>query len=196
MKGRVRAKAHGRKGSLPWKVLARTLVVDTPWLQVAKERVRLPSGKELPDYYTIVGSRLVASMVVDSKENVLVVRQYRHAVRSKTVDLPGGAIEKGETALQAARRELKEETGVAISQPQRLLRYYPDSGKKGDIKVVFLFRLKGVGKRRKRLLSSEEGVEPAWIPVRVLLRQMRSGRFMEPTLELALSRYTLRRNQT
>jgi ADP-ribose pyrophosphatase len=59
----------------------------------------------------------VVILPVDAKGNILLVRQYRHAVDRELLELPAGSIDPGETPEQAATRELQEETGF---KPGRL----------------------------------------------------------------------------
>lgn len=54
----------------------------------------------------------VAIVAVDRERRVLLVRQERPAVRGKVLELPAGMLEAGEPPLEAAKRELQEETGL------------------------------------------------------------------------------------
>ena len=55
-----------------------------------------------------------------SNGNILLVKQYRYAVKSVQIELPAGRLEKGEDPLNAAKRELKEETGYTAKSWQSL----------------------------------------------------------------------------
>ena len=55
-------------------------------------------------------------MPVDEKNRILLVRQYRLPARQYLWELPAGRVDPGETVLQAARRELAEETGYKASE--------------------------------------------------------------------------------
>lgn len=57
---------------------------------------------------------------VTENEEVILVKQYRHGTDQITYEIPGGAIERGEEPLNAAKRELKEETGYASRQWHQL----------------------------------------------------------------------------
>ena len=55
----------------------------------------------------------VAIVAVDREQRVVLVRQLREAVRAELVELPAGTLEEGEEPLATAKRELREETGLA-----------------------------------------------------------------------------------
>ena len=185
-----------RKGSKKtnksvWQVVASRYAINNPWLKVRKEKIRLPSGKMLSDYFTIDGIRIAAVLAMDKKENILLVKQYRHAIKKFTYDIPGGAVDKGETPEATAKREMEEETGYFPRRLKKILSFYPDSGKKGDVRHIFIAdRLERVGKA-KRLRDADENVIHLWIPLKAVLRRIERGEFAESTLLIAVMYYWL-----
>ena len=70
----------------------------------------------------------VAIIALDEAERVLLVKQYRHAVRAVTLEIPAGTLEPDEDPLEAAQRELREETGYRAGQLERLGGIYTAPG--------------------------------------------------------------------
>ena len=70
----------------------------------------------------------VAILPVTSEGKVMLNVLYRHAIRDWVIEIPRGGIEKGESALQAGKRELKEETGLLGKDFTLLGEMTPDSG--------------------------------------------------------------------
>ena len=58
----------------------------------------------------------VAIVALDDRQRVVLVKQYRHAVRAMTIEIPAGTMEPNEDPLEAAQRELREETGFTADR--------------------------------------------------------------------------------
>ena len=70
----------------------------------------------------------VVILPVDSQGNILLVRQFRHAVNQEMLELPAGSIDPGETPEETAIRELREETGYKPGKLEKLGGFYSAPG--------------------------------------------------------------------
>ena len=70
----------------------------------------------------------VAVLPVHEDGRVMLIRQYRCAYDKMVIELPAGRIDRGETPLQAAKRELREEVGLGARKWERLVRILPSPG--------------------------------------------------------------------
>lgn len=86
-------------------------VVDSPWLTIERNHY-VRDGLDVEDYYVLRRKPFVVIVAVDSDDSVLMVREYRAATDRTYLAFPAGYIEPGEAPAEAARRELREETGA------------------------------------------------------------------------------------
>lgn len=96
----------------PWKTKSRKTILDQrPWLLVENHTVEIPDGRLIPDWPWIITPDYVNVVAVTDDEHFLCFRQVKYGVEGTTLGIVGGFVEEGEEPIQAARRELLEETG-------------------------------------------------------------------------------------
>ncbi len=119
-----------------------SLVYKGRVFSVELETVRLPNGRE----HEIAIVRHPPSVVLipmQDRDHVILIRQYRHAVRGDLWELPAGSLNPGEPAEAAARRECEEEIGLVPHRIERLGGLYPTPGY-CDEEMIF-FRVSDLG---------------------------------------------------
>lgn len=121
-----------------WKVLRRRSVYTSPWVSVSLEQIKLPDGRIVDDYHQVNFRDSVIIVAKDSRGRTIMLRQYRHGYRKITVSVPAGEIGAGETPLQAAKRELREETGYMTSSWRSLGAYISNANYHCGAAHVFL----------------------------------------------------------
>lgn len=94
-----------------WRVLDSKPAFTNKWLSIRQETCEIHTGKIIDDYFVIEGSDVAIVVAVTTDKKVVLVREYKHGNREIMVQTAAGAINKGETPEQGARRELLEETG-------------------------------------------------------------------------------------
>lgn len=95
----------------PWRVLKSSFALRDNWLTIRSDKVVLPSG-QLSDYHTMVCPDWVSIMAITVDARLVLVEQYRHPIERTIVEFPAGSVDAADkTPLDAAKRELLEETG-------------------------------------------------------------------------------------
>ena len=118
-----------------------------------------------------IGSAVM--MAVDEKKRVLLVRQYRLPAGKYLWELPAGRMDEGETVLQAAKRELKEETGYQAKKWQKLTTYFPSPGFLQEKMTIFLATDLRAGEATP---MEDERIECRWFAKRELDQLIRAGK--------------------
>lgn len=132
--------------------------------RVEQERVRLTNGREVTlDIVRHGGS--VVLLAQPSRTEIVLVRQYRHAIRRWIWELPAGSLERGEPPARAARRESEEEIGMTPGRVVRVAAYYPTPGFCDEIMLFYRCEhLKPV--TRQVALDLDEQITPRVMTVR------------------------------
>lgn len=99
---------------LIWHEKFRREVFKTPVFAVTERISVSPDGTE--GVYIVNEAPDWVIVIPDDGENFLMVRQWRHGEKSLSIEFPGGVIDKGEVPLEAAKRELLEETGATAKK--------------------------------------------------------------------------------
>lgn len=100
---------------------------DGKMLHVRVDTVRMPSGREtVREIVEHPGSVVIVPVTVD--DEVILIRQFRHATGRTLLELPAGLIDPGEEILETARRELREETGYVARRLRHLTTVYVSPG--------------------------------------------------------------------
>ena len=106
---------------MAWEVLKREKILDRwPHIRVFREKLITDAGQAVEAYYQLEAVSFSVIFPVLSDDRIALIKHYRHAVGRVVFDLPGGGIEPGETPLQSAQRELREETGLTAPDWQHL----------------------------------------------------------------------------
>ena len=112
-------------------------------------------------------------MAVDQKKRVLLVRQFRLPVGQYLWELPAGKVDEGETVLQAAKRELKEETGYKAKKWTKISSYYPSPGFLGEKMTIYLATDLVEGEATP---MDDERIEKRWFTTKELDELIRTGK--------------------
>jgi len=120
-----------------YRTLSSRYVYNGHNIRLRVDEVVLPSGKETVRE-VIEHNGAVAIVAVDIEQNILLVRQFRHAAGKELLEIPAGGIDPGETPAETARREMQEETGYVPNKLERMGGFYSAPGYASEYLHLFL----------------------------------------------------------
>jgi len=94
----------------PWNTLAKNEIAKTPIFRLNQVRRESPQGKQA-DFFVVDLPSWVNVFAFTPDDQIVLIKQYRHGTDDITLEVPGGGIDADESPLEAAIRELREETG-------------------------------------------------------------------------------------
>jgi len=154
-------------------VLERRNLVERSFIKVWEDRVRLPNGTEIDDFCVIEAPDWAAVLCITPERRVVLVRQYRHGVQGASLELPAGALERGEGPLEGARRELLEETGYESQAWQPLLQTSIDPSR--QTATAHFFCAQAAQQTRPPRLDASEDLETLLVSREELLGLVDTG---------------------
>lgn len=117
--------------------LSKKTVLENPYYTVFQEGYTLPSGRE-GTYFAVRGLKTVFVVPMLTADKIIITRQFRYLLQAESWEFPGGRIDAGESPLQAAYRELEEESGYIANTLQQVGIFAPCNGLSDEICHVFL----------------------------------------------------------
>ncbi len=135
------------------------------------DTVELPSGRRTKRE-VVEHAPCVAVVTLDSEDNVLLVRQFRHPAGRVLLEIPAGSIEPGEEPSDSAIRELEEETGRRARKLERLGGFYSSPGFCTEYLHLFLATELGPA---KPLAHQDEIIEVVCLPLAEMPHLIASG---------------------
>jgi hypothetical protein len=164
------------------RLLESELLAVSPWRSVLTDEFRRADGSQSSYTYLAV-QRAVFIVAVTGDHQVVLVRQYRHPVRDWTLEVPAGSVNDGESALQAAERELREEVGGRASHWRHLTRFYSSSAHLSLRSDAFLATAVELDAPDP---DEEENLATVLMPLEEVLASARAGGFVEGQTALAI----------
>ena len=123
---------------MSWKKLTSKTVFDNPWITVFEDRVINPGGGQNDYGHVHFKNRAVAILPLDEDGNTWLVGQDRYTLGIFTWELPMGGAPLDESPLDAAKRELKEETGLRAAKWTEVMTLHTSNSITDEVGIVFI----------------------------------------------------------
>lgn len=175
-------------------VVESEVVHDGRVWDVRRDTVDLGHSTVVREYVDHTGA--VGVLAMDDAERVLLIRQYRHPIRSRDWELPAGLLDMaGEPPLVAAQRELAEEADTVASTWNVLTEVAPSPG--GSNEIIRIYLARGIRRAEQAFDREDEeaDIEVRWVPIDevvrgVLERRLRNAALAVGVLAAVASRAT------
>ncbi len=145
-------------------------------MEVWEDTVQLPNGTVINDYSGVTLPDGILILATDEQDNLLVFEEYKYAVNETILTFPAGGLNMGEDPLEAAARELLEETGYESSDLELITKLYPYPSKITHSNYVV--RARNAKKARGVHHEATESIgDVELIPVANIYEEIQKGRF-------------------
>jgi 8-oxo-dGTP pyrophosphatase MutT (NUDIX family) len=181
---------HDATASGPWTRHSRRVGYENAWITVWHDEVTRPDGA--PGVYGVVhfANLAAGALVLDDDDRVLLVGQHRYTLDAYSWEIPEGGVPAGESALDGARRELREESGVEATDWRELARVHLSNSVSDELAVLFVATGLSHGD------ATPDGTEVLairWLPFADVLAMTLDGRITDAMTVVAVERLALLR---
>ena len=171
-----------------WQQKSSKVTYENPWIQVSHEEVIRPNGTE--GIYGVVHfkSHAIGIIAIDDDDNLWLVQQSRYPNNETTIEIPEGGGALDEPPLDAAKRELLEETGLTAEQWQPLMELRTSNSVTDEIAFIFLATGLSQGKQH---LEDTEDIEVKKVKVTEAIEMAMNGQITDAMSVAALLKLAL-----
>ena len=156
------------------KQLASELVYNGRVFKVTKDEILCPNGQQ--SIREIVHHHGGVAILFKVDDKFIFEKQYRYALGEEIIEMPAGKLEAGETPLEAAKRELLEETGYRPLEMVHLGDSYPTPGYSSEI-IHLYYCPKAV--KEERHLDSDENIELIYLSLEEIEQMIQEGKIKD-----------------
>jgi 8-oxo-dGTP pyrophosphatase MutT (NUDIX family) len=156
----------------PWKTLTSKDIYENEWIILQEDKVISPGGTQEVYARIKYKKKTVGIIALDGNDNLWLVGQYRYPIDQYSWEIPGGGASTNEDILGAAKRELKEETGLTANKWKLILHMYTCNSITDEEAFVFLAKELFYGKME---LGETERIILKKIPFRSALEMINNG---------------------
>lgn len=173
---------------MTWQTLDSKVLYENDWMQVREDRVINPGGGKNDYGHVHFKNRAVAILPLDEDDNTWIVGQDRYTLGEWSWELPMGGAPLDERPQIAAKRELREETGLVASDWTELMQLHPSNSITDEVGIVFIARGLSEGQTE---FEETENLEIRKLPLADAVKMAVSGEITDAISVAALLRMAL-----
>ncbi|HEY0710833.1 MAG TPA: NUDIX hydrolase [Polyangia bacterium] len=177
----------------PWTLIARSYLHQRPpWLTLRQDHLRLPSGREIEEYWISEFPPWGNVVAITPDDEIVLVRQYRPGIEGVYYELPAGVVDNEDHDFEAgARRELLEETGYGGGKWSLLMTLSANPALTTNLTYTYL--AEGVTRVKDAAPEETEDLTVHLLPVRELAGIIDDGDVVQALHAAPMLRYLLQR---
>ncbi len=178
---------------MTYKILSSEYLIRRPWLTARRDKVQLPDGRINPEYYVLEYPTWINVTAVTKDGQMVLVRQYRHGLGRTNFEIVAGCMEENEQPIDAAKRELMEETGFGGGEWQEIMVISQNPSTSTNLTHCFLAT--GVERLGTQHLDATEDIEVYLFSQDEVRQMLERGDFVQALMVAPLWKYfsTLRK---
>jgi ADP-ribose pyrophosphatase len=163
---------------MTWKILNSEYLHKDTWFTIRKDTCETPDGKIISPYYVYEFPTWVTALAFTEEGQVVMVKQYRHAIEQTILEIPGGCVDDTDESLEkAVQRELLEETGYAFASFEYLGKISPNPSTNNNWMHMYLAT--GGRKVQELDLDHNEDIEVHLVSLDELKELMRDNKIVQ-----------------
>jgi 8-oxo-dGTP pyrophosphatase MutT (NUDIX family) len=171
----------------PWRLISSQRSESFKIFNLRTDRASSPRTNEAYDFYVLESADWVNVIPLTPRNEVVLIRQYRHGIRESTLEIPGGIVEESDSPEDAARRELIEETGYKASEMQLLGSVHPNPAFLTN--RCYTFVAKGSSRVKEQEQDEKEDIEVLVRPLKQIPDLIRDGEITHALVLAAFYRF-------
>ncbi len=163
---------------LKWKILSSEYLYKAPWFTIRKDVCETPEHTIVDPYYVYEFPTWVSAVALTEAGEVVMIRQYRHALGETIMEIPGGCADDTDASLEAAvQRELLEETGYSFSSYEYLGKISPNPSTNDNLMHMYLAT--GGKKVQEQKLDHNEEIEVYLLSINEVKALLRENKILQ-----------------
>lgn len=177
-----------KNSPLHWKVLERKYLHKRPWLTVRLEKLLMPNGNIVPEYYVLEYPNWVNIIAITKDKKFVMVKQYRPGIEEVCFELCAGVCEDEDLSpLSSAQRELLEETGYGGGVWTEFICIAPNASAANNWSYCYI--AEDVEKIGKQSLEESEDLTVHLVTFNELKDLLENGKIVQATMAAPLWKF-------
>ena len=170
-----------------WAIRQSEYIYKSRWLTARKDAVRTDKGIDIDDFYVLEYPTWVNVIAITQEGRFVIEQQYRHGIQQQVFEICAGICEANEEPIDAAKRELLEETGFSGGTWSLIGKFAPNPNSMSN--WCYSFLAEGVTKSQEPHQEPTENIQIYSFSAEEVLSMMKKGEIAEGTMLAPLWQY-------